>query len=521
MQTTTLPYSSIIIGERYRKDYGNVQELADSIKKYGLLQLPLVDANNNLVVGGRRMAAIALLGWAHVTVGVTSTLSDDERAEQEWEENHKRKQTTWFEDCLAIANRHIKQRNKATLAGDDWSQAKTGEMFGISAGNVNYILAVAKKLKSELSLPEAERRYHKCDSVADAYKLIIREQEDLALAEKARRQQELINKQKEETAKAVADFTKELDVVSIIPDTKGNPVLNEHLTVLRQRARENYLDLNEQEQRTLYLSNHLNPPEQFEQYRQQKIALLTKHLTLEISNNFILGNSIDYMNLESNVGRFDHIITDIPYGIDMDMLDQTNTGMDVSTTAKEHDVEYNLNLIEQFFPAAFKCTKESAFVITWCDAMLFKWMHDLATMAGFNVQRWPFHWCKTQAGNQAASYNFTKATEIAIICRKPKTVMAKHPGLNYVVASREDEVSRLIDHPFAKPFACWQPLIDAVSIEGQLILEPFAGRGSGVLSMLKMNRQVVGCELNEQHYNALLENVKQHYKSINSHYVFA
>jgi DNA modification methylase len=225
------------------------------------------------------------------------------------------------------------------------------------------------------------------------------------------------------------------------------------------------------------------------------------------------------MNDSAYEGFFDHVITDIPYGIDMDMLNQQNPhgGMkDIDTIEAEHDVEDNKRLFADFFPAAYKCTKPDAFVITWCDIMNWQLMYDLATKAGFKVQRWPITWCKTHSCmNQSAQFNFTKSTEIAIVCRKGRATLVQ-PKPRCDVNAGRDDLCDAIGHPFAKPFEVWRFLTEAVSFEGQRILEPFAGRGSGVISMMQMKRNVTGVELNEAHYNALLENVKTlHFLKLN------
>jgi len=118
-----------------------------------------------------------------------------------------------------------------------------------------------------------------------------------------------------------------------------------------------------------------------------------------------------------------------------------------------------------------------------------------------------------------AQTNFTKTTEIAMVCRKGVANMIEK-GANSDISASHDEYKEQLGHPFVKPFAVWEHLIKSVSISGQLILEPFAGRGSGVISLIRLNRQFVACESNEQHFNALIENVKQHYLSINPKFTF-
>ena len=278
------------------------------------------------------------------------------------------------------------------------------------------------------------------------------------------------------------------------------------------------------EERARYSANPLNTVP-FETYWKEKTEMANAaRNTIYISNRFVCGDSIAFMNDVENAGRFDHVITDIPYGIDMDMLDQQNPhgGMqNLDTVIEEHDVADNMQLIRDFFPAAFRCTKDSAFVITWGDMMQWQFMYDEAIKAGFAVQRWPIVWLKTHACmNQCVNFNTTKNTEIAIVCRKPKTTIALQPNTSVIAASNL-EMRKALGHPFAKPFEAWEFLIKLASLEGQLILEPFAGRGSGTLSMLRMKRHVISVEKQVTHFNSLVENMKtQYYLKINPNFVF-
>ena len=51
------PVSAIVIGDRARKDFGDIDELTESINQRGLLQPIGIDPNNNLVDGQRRLLA--------------------------------------------------------------------------------------------------------------------------------------------------------------------------------------------------------------------------------------------------------------------------------------------------------------------------------------------------------------------------------------------------------------------------------------------------------------------------------
>lgn len=68
--------SSIRIGNRHRTDLGDIDALATSIARDGLLQPPTITPDGALVCGRRRLAAIQQLGWRTVNVWVRQGISD-------------------------------------------------------------------------------------------------------------------------------------------------------------------------------------------------------------------------------------------------------------------------------------------------------------------------------------------------------------------------------------------------------------------------------------------------------------
>src|SRR5699024_5796910 len=67
---------SIRAGRRHRTDLGDIDALATSIARDGLLQPITITLDNVLVCGAGRLAAIKQLGWRTVNVGVRSVISD-------------------------------------------------------------------------------------------------------------------------------------------------------------------------------------------------------------------------------------------------------------------------------------------------------------------------------------------------------------------------------------------------------------------------------------------------------------
>lgn len=90
--------TSIKVGERRREDYGDLQGLADSIARYGLLHPIVIDSDDRLVCGERRLRACRdLLKWDKIDARDIGDLTEAERREVELEENLRRKDLDAYE----------------------------------------------------------------------------------------------------------------------------------------------------------------------------------------------------------------------------------------------------------------------------------------------------------------------------------------------------------------------------------------------------------------------------------------
>jgi ParB/RepB/Spo0J family partition protein len=103
--------SKITIGERVRRDMGDVKALADSIAMHGMLHPVVVTRDNVLVAGQRRIEAAKLLGWFDVPATVVD-VADLVSAERD--ENSIRKDFTPTE-AVAIG-RLIEEQHRAKIA---------------------------------------------------------------------------------------------------------------------------------------------------------------------------------------------------------------------------------------------------------------------------------------------------------------------------------------------------------------------------------------------------------------------
>lgn len=66
----------IVVGERYRKDLGDLEPLKASIAELGLLHPVVIDGERRLIVGGRRLEACKQLGMLTIPAVTAASLSD-------------------------------------------------------------------------------------------------------------------------------------------------------------------------------------------------------------------------------------------------------------------------------------------------------------------------------------------------------------------------------------------------------------------------------------------------------------
>lgn len=84
----------IAVGDRIRKDFGDIEELADDIRENGLINPPVVNKEYVLLAGERRLRACKLLGWPQIEVRMMDTRDAEHDLDVEISENECRKEFT-------------------------------------------------------------------------------------------------------------------------------------------------------------------------------------------------------------------------------------------------------------------------------------------------------------------------------------------------------------------------------------------------------------------------------------------
>lgn len=137
---TYLPVKSIIVNreDRQRRELTNIEELADSISRVGLINPIVVTQDHVLVAGERRLTAHQLLGFEMIAVQFAEDLSEIELQMIELEENVKRQELSWQDTVRAVAKFDKLKKQQE----ESWTIESTATNLGMSPTNVRRYLDV-------------------------------------------------------------------------------------------------------------------------------------------------------------------------------------------------------------------------------------------------------------------------------------------------------------------------------------------------------------------------------------------
>lgn len=503
----SIPFSAVLTPNRARNDkkYGNLESLKDSLTRLGTIH-PLVLSRNadntfSLIAGGRRHRALSQLGCTelfHASTlqpGRPGFLFEDEvpahtRKEAELDENLQRLDMDWIDSIMLVADTHAAKKG----IDNTWGLRQTAALLGDGYGKtqVGHAVNIAKRLRA------GDKELLACDNMSAAISLLVKRQEDAALA---------VLQQRVAGSRSSSPSTHSfLDTINIDLGPKksfeGGETSDNRTT---DGTVANNLATNSVASATVPGAAPVP-------------SAAAPVVDIPLSRMFVLGDSILSVMPGLPSTCFNHILTDIPYGIDMENLVVANK----ESVEAQHEVEANVEQMPEFLRQSFRLLRDGGFCVFFYDLDHHEKLQAYATAAGFTVQRWPFIATKTSAcANQAAAYNLTKNYEVAMFLRKdPSAVLRHNPkfALNnsswksYDFASERKQYA----NPFAKPFELWKDILDMIAFPGQSIFDPFAGEGSSLRAVANCGMTPFGCEISSVHYNRGVENMKAVYARIHT-----
>lgn len=460
-------YAEIDQTDRARIDFGNLEELASSIKLRGLIHPPTVSISHEtnkvtLIAGGRRIAAMRMLGVEYIPTVEREKLHDHEIAELEAEENFQRLGMKWQEKVILIARTH-ELKTKAGVDCESWTIAQTGNLFGLSAASVSHCRQIRQ------FLIDGDEAILAASSIKAAYEILLKRREDEAVA--------LSAAMTIQPGKVLGQFK---------PLTNFDALLD------------GPINSDPSQSANLDAINDLLGPS-------PSAGTILDQIEFDISSMFFQGDCLEIMP-QLSAGSIDHIVTDIPYGIEMTNLESIKN---LDTVVDTHDVEQNVSMMKPFLENSFRLLKDSGFCVFWYDLDHHEKLHQWAKEVGFTAQRWPLVWHKLHpCRNNAATKNFTKNVEFAMVLRKGKVGLIE-PQVSSLVPADGSIERKLYDNPFAKPSAVWRFIYSAIAFKGQVVWDPFLGQASSARAALDLGLTPMGCEIDTNHFNRAIVNIKQ------------
>lgn len=432
-----VPFSQIEVSNRGREDYGDLNELALSIKERGQLQNLVLCENPRckeeggesfkpfkLLAGGRRYRAMSeLLKMEGANCLIFSRPLDElELLEIEYEENARRKSLEWKEDVdfksrihtlrVAKYGKKVTTEAGADVASGGASIRNTAKELGISPT----AMAIDVKL-SEASTANPEL-FEGCKTKKDAYKMLKLAQETLIRAELAKR---------------------------TISQADGEP------------------------------SSKLKG----------------------LIDRYVIGDFFDGVKKLPD-GCFNLVEIDPPYAIALHDV-KRNTTNAADLTARRAD--YNeilakdyVAFIDRTLAECYRVMSEHSWLLLWyAPDPWFEVLYQLLEKNNFAATRLTGHWIKPIGQTNQPSRYLANACESFFYAWKGAPTLAR-AGRTNVFAYNPVPATRKI-HPTERPLELMQEIISTFAWEGSRVLVPFLGSGKTLIAAETLSMNAVGFEL--------------------------
>ncbi len=399
----------IKINERVRKEFHNIDTLAESISELGLLQPILISKDNQLIAGHRRFLACEKLGLKEIECNKINPRNELHKLDMELAENVKREDFNPMELARGLARRK-------ELYEFEHPETKVGATGG--RGSIKKIDIV----------PGTE-------SIAERFV--------------------------ENTAKKIG---------------------------MSERFVEKHLQLNniKPELQNQVENNKLNKSQALAIHRKEKRIEKTKEEVKELSAEEMGIYEGDCLKELDNVkdNTVACLIIDPPYGIDF----QSNFKLATHDKIK-NDNKDSLNLLDKSLAKVKPKMLKDSHVYIFTHWKVFELIKPIIEKH-FNVKN-TLIWNKNNWSMGDLEGNYAEKYEMIIFASQGKRKLL---GDKRPVNVLDFERTTNSNHPTEKPTNLLKELIKNSTVEGELVLDYFAGSGSTLIAAKQENRKWFGIE---------------------------
>ena len=199
------------------------------------------------------------------------------------------------------------------------------------------------------------------------------------------------------------------------------------------------------------------------------------------------------------------VVTDPPFGME-ELSGKQNTGgstLNYKTqmhAADNSSPEKVKKLLKWFVPEMKRVLVDGGhFYIFYCQQLYADLRRIVVEDNGLEVQEYPLIWYKGRGMGPGRGYVYVPCTEPVLFGWKPPRKRMLDRTLQTLVEVPVVSANRKL-HVFQKPIKLLQTFIKQSTIQGETVLDPFAGVASTVVAALRCNRTAVGFELDPEHF---------------------
>ena len=183
----------------------------------------------------------------------------------------------------------------------------------------------------------------------------------------------------------------------------------------------------------------------------------------------------------------------------------------VRTNYGDWDSEFTMEQLQLFIHHFYRVLRDGGSCIIFFDLWKITNLKDMLEDAKFKQLRF-IEWIKTNPQPINSSRNYlTNCREIALTAVKKgsSTFNSKYDNgiYEYPIYGGKKGLDRF--HPTQKSLKLFEDLINKHSDEGALVLDCFLGSGTTALAAHNTNRKFIGCELDEEYYNKIINRLNE------------
>lgn len=207
-------------------------------------------------------------------------------------------------------------------------------------------------------------------------------------------------------------------------------------------------------------------------------------------------------------GAADCVITDPPYGIDVDLTDTLGSrNVDHVGDLENDGLEDALALFEETAAELHRVLADDGHAYVFASWKTYDEFRDILLANGFDVKNC-IVWCKTTPNNQpnfgTGGVNYGTQHEFILYATKadgaPRPLAETMSDL-----IRHKHQTEGNEHPTEKPVGLIETLLQQSTEPGERVLDPFMGSGTTAVAAVQNDREYAGFEVDEENYREVIE----------------